>query len=528
MKRQMFDPKVVCNEQEYYDALYKTIFVDGAMMCLGQLLQRSASIFTDNVALICNDKSITYKELYYRSILLSATLIEKGIKPQDRVLLFFENSVEFYIGYFAAVQVGAVIAPLNTFLHETELAHIVNDAQPTIIITASTHVDLFKKVLHAGSTVQLVTQLDMDMTSSIPEVLPAFTVAKLDPETMAALLYTSGTTGLPKGVMLSSKNIMTNIIQALSRSRMQEDERVLGVLPLFHSFAQNVCVWSSMFIGFTVILVSKIDRRSILDGLRHRPTIFFGVPALYGFLCLLKTAEFPDVKFFVSGGDVLPDKIRAAFQLIYRRKLCNGYGLTEATPFVSVDLEDVTEPTSCIGKSFIGLQAVVIDQLGQPAPQGDIGELILKGDNVMLGYYNAPDMTAATIKNGWLYTGDLAYIDPKGKIIITGRIKDLIIHKGFNIYPAEIENVILSHPNVIRAGVIGKREEIEEVPVAFVQIRAEQPDIEQALKKLCSSHLASYKVPREFYVSTADMPATATGKVDKKVLRKRLDDAKKD
>lgn len=528
MKRHLFDPKVVCNEKEYYNALYKSISVDGTIMCLGQLLQRSATLFTDNVALIWHDRSITYKELYYRATLLSARLLERGIKPHDRVLLFFENSVEFYIGYFATVQVGAVIAPLNTFLHETELAHIVNDAQPAIIITASAHEELFEKVLHADSTAQLVTEADMDLTSSVPEIIPAFTVAKLDAHQMAALLYTSGTTGLPKGVMLSSKNIMTNIIQGLSRSRMQEDERVLGVLPLFHSFAQNVCVWSSMFIGFTVILVPKIDRRNLLDGLKHRPTIFFGVPALYGFFCLLKTADFSDVKFFVSGGDVLPDKIRAGFELIYRRKLCNGYGLTEATPFVSVDLEDVTEPTSCIGKPFIGLQAVVIDESGQPAPQGAIGELILKGDSVMLGYYNAPDMTAATIKNGWLYTGDLAYLDPKGKIVITGRIKDLIIHKGFNIYPAEIENVILSHPNVIRAGVIGKREEVEEVPVAFVQIRVEQPDIEQALKKLCVSHLAAYKVPREFYVSTADMPATATGKVDKKVLRKRLDDAKKD
>jgi len=524
MKNEVLNVKVPQQEQDLFNALYKKIHIDGQIMCLGQLLDRSAHLYPDNIALIWQDRSITYKELYYRASLLSTTLRQMGLKPRDRVLLFFENSFEFYIGYFAVVQAGGVIAPLNTFLHENELRHIVHDAQPTFIITASVHVELFKKV-QADTIAQLVTESSMDLVSEVPTTIARAEITKLDPEEMAALLYTSGTTGLPKGVMLSSKNIMTNTVQGMSRSP-QDHERILGVLPLFHSFAQNVCVWSSIFSGFTVILIPKIDRRYLVQGLSHKPTILFGVPALYGFFCLMRTAQFPDIKMFVSGGDVLPDKIRAGFELLYRRRICNGYGLTEATPFVSVDLQDVTEPTSCIGHPLVGIDVAIIDEHEQRLPQGEIGHLILKGDNIMLGYYNAPDMTAATIKDGWLYTGDLAYLDQNGKIVITGRIKDLIIHKGFNIYPPEIENVILSYANAIRVGVVGKRgNDGEEFPVAFVQIRVEEPGIEQALKKLCVQQLASYKVPREFYVTTEDMVTTSTGKVDKKVLRAKLEKA---
>lgn len=509
------------NEQVYFDALYASVQANGTMICLGQLLQRAYYLFPENVALIAQNSCVTYKELYGRACMLAQDLAKKGLKPRDRVLLFFENSIEFYIGYFAIVQAGGVVAPLNTFLHETELRHIVNDAQPTLVITHSSHVPLFNTV--GVDAARIVIEQDIDLQSPIVESVYHTLIQVLAPEEMAALLYTSGTTGMPKGVMLSSRNIMVNAIQGLARSRLTEGERVFAVLPLFHSFSQNVCVWAGMISGCSVILVPKIDRRYIMAALKHEPTIFVGVPALYGLLCLMKTAHFPQVKLFVSGGDTLPDKIRMFFELLYRRKICNGYGLTEASPFVSADLDDCTEPTSCVGRPLIGMDAAIFDENSNRMPQGTIGHLVLKGDNIMMGYYNCPEMTQATIKDGWLYTGDLAYLDTQGKIVITGRIKDLIIHKGFNIYPPEIENIILGHQNVIRAAVVGRvDEEFGEVPVAFVQIRAQQDGIEKELKALCMKHLASYKVPREFVVTTEELPTTATGKVDKKILRKRV------
>lgn len=507
------------SERDYYNALQESAKVAGKPISLSMLLHRSVRLFENEIALICNDVTMSYRELYNRACAMTLKLQAAGVKPRDRVLLFFENSIEFYIGYFGIVQAGAVIAPLNTFLHETELRHIITDAQPTCVVTASAHEGLFKNI---GLSIPIMTEQAMDLSVPAGDI-QNFQPVELEYHEMAALLYTSGTTGLPKGVMLSSKNIFTNIMQGMTRLRLQQTERLFGVLPLFHSFSQNTCVWAALFAGCSVIVVPKIERRFILAALQHNPTIMLGVPALYGLLCLLKTAPFPAVKYFVSGGDALPDKIRAAFGLVYRRKICNGYGLTEASPLVSFDVDEETVPTSNIGRPLIDIEIAIIDDENKRLPQGSIGHLIIKGDNVMMGYYNAPDATDAALKNGWLYTGDLAYIDAKGRIVITGRIKDLIIHKGFNIYPQEIENIILSHPNVIRVGVVGKQnEDAGEIPVAFVQLRTAQEGIEKELKSLCLKHLASYKVPKDFFASTDDLPMTATGKVDKKVLRKKL------
>ena len=510
------------SEKEFFEDCYNSILVDGKIMSVGLLLARSAQLFSNEVALMYRGRSITYRELFYRACAFSNVLRKHGVKPKDRVLLFIDNSIEFYIAYFGIIQLGAVVAPLNIFLKEKELAHIIKDAQPTLIVLDSKYMDLFKST-SINPLPKMLTQDEMDVDGPAPIDLPECTVHNLDSDEMAVLLYTSGTTGLPKGVMLSSKNIMTNVLQGLARLRFWGDERLLGILPLFHSFAQNACVWTPLFAGVTVILVPKVERRYILEGLQQKPTIFLGVPALYGLLCLMKTAPLEDIKYFLSGGDVLPDRIRAAFALIYRRKIISGYGLTETSPFISATLEDETMPTSNVGYPAYNVGVSVRDEQGSELPQGSIGQLWVKGDNIMLGYYNAPDMTAKVIKDGWFDTGDLAYLDKKGRIVISGRVKDLIIHKGFNIYPQEIENVIQGYSNVLRVGVIGKRVDAEgETPIAFIQIIKEEPGIEDKLKKLCSEHLAVYKVPKQFICSKEELPLTATGKVDKKVLRKRV------
>lgn len=513
------------SEEKLFSLLYKEATKNNKLMYMGLLLQRAAREFGNKIALIGQEsnrqRSITYSELYARAVALSKKLIERGIKPKDRVPLFFENSIEFYIGYFAIVQVGAVVAPLNTFLHDRELQHIMKDSQPTCMIVSDACAQRLREL--GLNDLPLITRADMDFDAPADMNVDDFKVIELDSDEMVVLLYTSGTTGLPKGVMLSSKNIMTNVIQGIARVGfgLHEDERIFGILPLFHSFAQFACVWAPLFVGATVIVVPKIDRRSILSGLAYRPTIFLGVPALYGLLCLMRSAQLDSVRYFVSGGDALPDKIRAAFALIYRRKICSGYGLTETSPLISVDFSGELAPTSMVGPLVMGMEGVLKDEAGNEVLKGEIGELWVKGDNVMLGYYNAPEMTKQVLQDGWFCTGDLAYFDEKNNIVITGRLKDLIIHKGLNIYPQEIENVILAHAAVIRAGVIGKRVGDEEVPVAYVQLREEVPNIEKELKELCKKNLATYKIPRSFLCTTKELQTTATGKVNKKVLRKQ-------
>ena len=510
MIRQMMDEEV-CFKQ-----IYDSIMENGRLFYAGKLLQRAARLFPHNTALIYKGRFITYAELFARANSFSLMLRDLGVKPQDRVLISFENSPEFYIAYFATWQIGAVVAPVNTFLKEQELKYIVSDAQPKCIITSEE-----KKAQFALDGAQLLTETDIEasMVNS-----GEFEIPELDPDEMCALLYTSGTTGFPKGVMLSSRNIMTNIVQGISRLQIGYRERIFGVLPLFHVFAQNACVWTSTFIGAQVILVPKIERRLILEALHYKPTGFLGVPALYGLLCMLKTAPIQGVKYFISGGDAMPDKIRSYFELLYRRKICNGYGLTETSPLISADFDDTAEPTNSIGKPAIGVEIKIIDEQGKEVPQGYVGELWVKGDNVMLGYYNAPEQTEKVLKDGWFNTGDKVYLDQKGKLVIAGRTKDLIINKGINIYPQEIENIIISYPNVIRVGVIGEPDEQHgEIPIAYVQLREEEEGVEEKLRALCEHHLAGYKVPRRFICSTQDLPTTATGKVDKKVLRKQLD-----
>jgi len=265
------------SEKDRFDFFYNEITQDGKIMFAGTILKKSYEKFPDNIALIYHDREITYKELYYMAMLLSKKIIAKGIKPSDRVLLFLRNSLEFYVAYFGAWQAGAVVAPLNIYLRERELHHILQDADPSLIITDSDNIDLFARL----DSVPIFTQKDMDLVPGAPDVIPDFEVQTLEPDDLAALLYTSGTTGLPKGVMLSSKNILTNVVQAVARISFCEAQRVFCVLPLFHCFAQNTCLWSALFAGCSVIVVPKIGRKEIMAGLKHKPTIMLGVPALY-------------------------------------------------------------------------------------------------------------------------------------------------------------------------------------------------------------------------------------------------------
>lgn len=508
-------------ENQLFDQLIKKNSTNNKFLYIGRLLQRAAHNHPQQTALLCEQEFINFLQLYERASALSSWLINNGIKPRDRVIVYIYNSIEFYVAYYAVLQVGAVVVPLNIFLKERELEHIMNDSQCSLIIASR---DLIERVKKVNGSHQLPLILAAEEISSIAKVAnqaQQFEPIELDDHEMAVLLYTSGTTGLPKGVMISSYNAIINTMQGITRFKPNQQDRMLAALPLFHSFAQNTYVWLPFFLGITVIIVPRIERRFILSAIEnHKPTIIAAVPAFYGLLCLFKTVPLESVRIFISGGDALPDKIRAAFELLYRRKLISGYGMTETSPFVSGSFEDEAVINTCVGKPLVAIEYAIRDEQGNELSKGTVGQLWLKGPNVMLGYYNAPEMTNEVIRNGWLSTGDLAYVDEKERFVITGRYKDLIKHKGFNIYPQEVENVLLLHPNVIRAAVIGIAEDqFGEIPVAYVQLREKQENIDQVLKDLCIKNLADYKVPKKFIATVEDLPTTATGKVDKKALR---------
>ena len=515
--------------EKRFNKLIESFSTQGKLMHVHKLLGRAAQLWPDRSMVICGDDEITYAHVHKRAQLLAKILQQKGVHKGDRVLIFYENSIEFYVAYFAVWYAGAIVTPLNVFLSEHELRQIIHDAQPKVLIispTLSPKLATFPQaeLPHILSHIDIKTELP----SKVEEVVMK---EEQDEDDTVALLYTSGTTGFPKGVMLTSKNIMTNTLQGVSSFEVGKSERIFCPLPLFHSLPQNVCVWGIMIVGATAILVPKIDRRSILRGIEHNPTIVIAVPAVYGLFCMLKTIQFGAVKYFVAGGDALSDKIRAFFAMIYGRKIANGYGLTETSPFISVDFDDYTQPTNTIGRPIHGINYEIRDEQGKVVPQGSIGVLWVTGNNIMKGYYNAPEATQEVLKNGWLNTGDLAYNTPEGKVVLAGRERDLISNKGLKIYPQEIENILLSHPAVLQAGVIGVAlEGDEEVPVAYVGTKEPEDHYDELIEKLriiCQRNLASYKVPRQFYV-VRELTVTTTGKVDKKILRKEHENVIKD
>jgi long-chain acyl-CoA synthetase len=508
------------SEQQAFRDFLTMMTSNDRLMCPGELLRRAAIMYADTPALIYENKETTYRTLYEQSCAFAHVLVKHGVQSRDRVIISLNNSPAFYIAYCAAWHVGAIVTPVNTFLIESELRHIISDAQPAACIVDSVRVEMFKA---AGFARAMLTQEDIAAIGK-PHWTPPPELVLLQPDACATLLYTSGTTGVPKGVMLSSHNIMANIAQVMARLNMEHDsrDRVFAVLPLFHVFAQNTCFWASFFAGITVIIVPKIDRRAILEGLKHKPTLFIGVPALYGLLCIMKNAPLTSVRLFASGGDMLPDKIRTGFALLYHRKIVNGYGLTETSPVIAAMVDDELVLAGTVGKPLIGIECEIRNTQGVVQPDGVSGLLWVRGDNVMIGYYRSVEATMHVFQENWFNTGDLAYIDRKGRIVFTGREKDLIITKGFNVYPPEVENAIMQHQNVLAVGVIGCPDaDIGEYVIAFVQLRAPQKDIEKELKALCALHIATYKIPRKFICSTDELPMTATRKIDKKVLRKQ-------
>lgn len=511
------------NEKNSYESIKKEFTLGGSLIYPGELLKIASKKFANKIALICEDKQITYKEFYFRAVRFSEKLKEAGIKPRDKVILYSGNSIEFYIAYFAIWQIGAVLVPVNIFLHEKELLYVIDNSESAAIFVSNEFKNKIEKLQENKEFKNIKTILsedDIDWKSEVTEN-QLFETISLELNELSVLLYTSGTTGKPKGVMLSGKNVMTNTLQAYARlmsTNKAQEESFFSVLPLFHVFAQNTCLWLPVLTGSRAIIIKKIDRKLILNGLLKKPTLFLGFPALFGLLAMMKTAPLDSIRLFISGADAMPDKIRMAFGLVYGRKICAGYGLTEAAPVIAVNHENESLATQFVGYPIQGLECDIRDEYGKSLKPDQIGILWVKGDNIMMGYYKSSESTDEVLKDGWLNTGDLGSINKKGYLAISGRSKDIIIHKGFNIYPQEIENVLLSHSDVYQAAVIGIQDaSVGQIPVAYVGVKGDNLDLEKKLRDLCSENLAGYKIPKKI-ICLEQLPMNATGKIDKKKL----------
>ncbi len=502
-----------------------------AMDSLWLTLRDTATRRSGHPALRAMGSTMTWAELAAAAEAVAGGLHELGVGQGDRVAMILPNCPQFLITYFAAARLGAIAVPINPLLAPAEVVHIAADSGARVVVVVTQTAPLAQAAAAQCPELQHVIisgegplEDAVDFASLLacrPKELPE-PGAEND---VAALMYTSGTTGRPRGAMLSHTNLLSNARSCIEAVAMSADDRFLTVLPLFHSFGATVCMITPLVARATTILVPRFEALPVLQVIAsEKPTIFPGVPSMFAWLAGLKSADLPDtssLRLCISGGAPLPVQIIEPFEARYGVTLVEGYGPTEASPVVSVNRSRETRKIGSVGPPLPGVEVEIRDDDGTPLPTGEIGEVCVRGPNVMLGYWNAPEQTAETLRDGWLLTGDLGRLDEDGYLYIVDRKKDLIIVGGLNVYPSEVESVIRELPEVRDCAVIGvKSPMLGERVKAFIELHEGQSlDYDRVLAH-CHERLARYKVPRAIEV-VAQLPRSATGKVLKRELRAR-------
>jgi len=467
-------------------------------------------------------RKITFEELEEQVQRFAGYLKSLGIKEGDRVALTAPNSPEFIFSYWAINRIGAVAVPLNLFLTLEEIAYIIRNSGAESLIV---HPVILEKVGSPDVRVLGLKNIILLDDNTLKKIYQTrrytMSSADLGDDCLAAILYTSGTTGRPKGAMLTHKNFLSDVISLTKVTEITPDDNFLCVLPMFHSFAWTVCVLLPLYCGGTVVILESFQPgETISTVVNEGITFLLGVPSMYA--VLLRKAEpehFKKVRLAVSGGASLPVELYKAFAEKFPVNFVEGYGLTEAAPVVCLNPVDGIKKPGSIGLPLPGISVIIGDDSGREVPTGEVGEILVKGGNVMVGYYNDEEATREAFINGWLRTGDLARADEEGYIYIVDRKKDMIIVGGFNVYPREIEEILHTHPKVAEAAVVGMGDPLRgEVPKAFiVPVEGEKPTSKE-IQAFLKGKLAQYKIPRviEFVES---LPKNATGKIMKKLLK---------
>ncbi len=475
----------------------------------------------------------TLAELKEKAIRLASTLQAKGIQPGDRVAIMFMNQKEYLVSFFAVLYAGAVVVPVNITLPSDDLVYVVLNSGSKLMLTTYA----FKACFEGRQIpVLMANQPDEDKTypsweEAVAQGNPAFpTVDFGDADSMRILMYTSGTTGKPKGVMLSEKNLISNLDGIAPVFHFTHQERLLIALPLFHAYGLIICLYA-IDAQAPIYLVPNFAPKKILQTLiEGQITILPLVPTMFSMLLhsiqRVGAEKLSHLKSCISGGASLPEKLLRQIEAGLDIVVLEGYGLTETSPVLAVNRPQVGSIAKSVGPSLPNVSLKLVDDKGNTIPwkQGEVsaeGEIRAKGDNVMLGYYNLPEETQQVFdEEGYFRTGDLGHFDANGNLFISGgRIKDLIIKAGENIAPVRIEDVLYQHPSILHAAVIGiPDEKLGEDIVACVEFKEGQEVTEAELKKFCLEHLNAFMVPTAIRIY-AELPKNQTGKVLKKQLR---------
>jgi long-chain acyl-CoA synthetase len=457
------------------------------------------------------DPTLTLDYRSFRAVAggLAAQIAERTDQPQVGVLA--PTSSAGAAAVFACWFAGKVPVPLNFMLAAPELAKIINDAELDLIVATE----------HFTAAVQAmnVKLLPLGANTLIPGSVRTPAAA---PGDLGALIYTSGTSGDPKGVCLSVDNIVQNVAACITAAELTPDSVFLGLLPQFHGFGLTTTTIVPLLLGATVHFLPRFSPVAVVNTIAEkRVSVFITVASMFGALAAMKDAtreQFTALTFAVSGGEPLPARVAEGFEQRYGVRIHEGYGMTEASPVVSLNSRRAYRAGS-VGRPLPGISVVAVDTDGRELPPGREGELVVRGHCVMQGYLNKPQQTGVALRDGALWTGDIGRIDADGFVYITGRAKEMMIVGGENVFPYEIESVLMQHPSVAEAAVIGVRDGLRgEVPVGFVipAARASPPD-EAELRSFCRPRLAVYKIPRRIHIAT-ELPRGPTGKILKRAL----------
>jgi len=481
----------------------------------------------DTLALISRGRPTTYGELREQVDHLRGGLASLGVADGDRVALLCGNGRLFAISYLATLGLGAVSVPLNPLSPPLEIEAQIAEVGAKVVVIEKLSAPTWDGVDRAAvpSVEHVVSSAEaaLEGVIGIDELLTADPVDRIEvePDHLAALLFTSGTGGAPRAAMLTHDNLLSSIEQTLAAGdRLRPDDLVYGILPLFHIFGLNVVLAMTLHVGAAVVLVQRFDPLTAADSIRERGvTVVPGVPAMWSAFAgfdELPADTFASVRLALSGAAKLPLPVAERFEQRFGIPIAEGYGLTEASPTVTTSAGIETRRGS-VGRAVPGVEIRLVNASGE-ALVGDVGEVLVRGRNVFGGYYEDEEATAAALQDGWLHTGDMGMADDDGYLYLVDRSKDLIIVSGFNVYPAEVEDVLASHPDVLEAGVVGvPHPHTGEAVRAFV-VLADGVDIdEEALIEYCRDHLARYKCPSKVLV-TDELPRNAGGKLIRRQL----------
>lgn len=497
-------------------------------MNLNENLKKSAARFPNHIAITFLNQSTTYAQLDNLVDSAASGLYDTGIRKGDRVALILGNCPEFVIAYYGILRAGAVVVPINPVYTAGEISYILSNSQAKAVITHSSLEETVSPLREKLEHLQMVIYSDSSIESEwtwkrlIQDIKRNFESPFIKEGDLAVILYTSGTTGKPKGAMLTHRNIASNTAAMSQLAEYTEKDRIIAVLPMFHVFCIATCINIPISCGANIVIVPKFSPTEVINSIRReKATLFAGVPTMFSFLLQVPGAtaeDFSSIRACFSGGASIPVELLHRFEDKYKVHILEGYGLSETAPVTAFNPLRGTRKPGSVGIDIPEVKNKVVDHNGMEVPRGEIGELIVKGPNVMMGYLGMPEATSSAVKDGWFYTGDLARMDEEGYIYIVDRKKDMILVGGYNVYPREVEEVLYQHPNIVESAVIGIADiEYGEIVKAFVVTNDESITMDDILS-FCQDKLAKYKLPKQMEFMK-ELPKNSTGKILRRALR---------